>query len=179
VAVDAGLAPRVLGDDAGNHRHPGSPVPLAQPCGSDHDTSVMDGEDQRPKGDRPDPEATAEEERTASRDLADGLDLMMRAARKAMRGFDPAKLEDLGRRAVRSVESLDAKQVSEFGRKAARNLDPRKIEEVAQDAGRELMNVIERVSDRIDGLVSNPRGKNRDEDDEAAPKARVRVDDED
>ena len=103
---------------------------------------------------------------------------MLRAARKAARGFDRSKLEDLGRRAVQSVESLDRKQVSELGRKAARNLDPRKIEEVAQDAGRELMNVIERVSDRIDGLVSSHRGKNRD-DDAAKPKARVRVDDED
>jgi hypothetical protein len=132
---------------------------------------------------RPDSEeekfgAAPEDEPSASRDLADGLDLMMRAARKALRGFDPGKLEDLGRRAVHSVEHLDSKQVSEFGRKAARNLDPRKIEEVAQDAGRELMNVIERVSDRIDGMVSSARTKDQGDDDTGA-RGKVRVEDDD
>ncbi len=131
----------------------------------------MTGEDSRhPHSDEAPPDA----ESSASRDLADGLDLMMRAARKAMRGFDRTQLESLGRRAVRSVENLDPKQVSDLGRKAARHLDPRKIEEVAQDAGRELMNVIERVSDRIDGLVSSARGTS---DAPSEPRARVRVDD--
>jgi len=123
-----------------------------------------------------DSEAASEDEPSASRDLADGLDLMIRAARRAMRGFDRGKLEDLGRRAVQSVEDLDPGRVGELGRKAARKLDPRKIEEVAQEAGRELMNVIERVSDRIDSMVSGSR-RGRDEDDE--PRTRIRVDDDD
>jgi len=123
-----------------------------------------------------DSDEASDDEPSASRDLADGLDLMMRAARKAMRGFDRGKLEDLGRRAVRSVENLDPSQVGELGRKAARNLDPRKIEEVAQDAGRELMNVIERVSDRIDSMVTGSR-RGRDEDE--GPRTRLRVDDDD
>jgi hypothetical protein len=138
---------------------------------------MTNDESKRPDDEEVGDRATPENEPSASSDLADGLDLMLRAARKAMRGFDRAKLEDIGRRAVASVEHLDAKRVSELGRQAARNLDPRKIEEVAQDAGRELLNVIERVSDRIDGIVSGARGKG--EDDDGEPRARVRVEDDD
>lgn len=122
---------------------------------TEHSTAEHAGDDAGP------------DEQSASRDLADGLDLMLRAARKAMRGFDSRPLEELGRRAVATVETLDAAKVSELGRQAVKNLDPRKIEEVAQDAGRELMNVIERVTDRIDGLVSSRRrDRDRDDDDE-------------
>jgi hypothetical protein len=99
--------------------------------------------------------------RSASEDLADGLELVLRAARKAVRSIDPARIEELGRRAVRGIENLDRKKVGEMGRKAARNLDPRRIEEIAEDAGRELLNVVERVADRVEHAVSGARPPER------------------
>ena len=125
---------------------------------------------------------------TASRDLADGLELMMRAARKAVRDIDRSKLEELGRRARRNLDSLDRKRVEELGRKAARRLDPRRIEEVAEEAGRELLGVVERVTERVEGMVSgvarrskpppgdNDSGGDGESDDEAG-RTRVRVED--
>jgi len=132
--------------------------------------------------------------RSASDDLADGLELMLRAARKAMRGIDPGRIEALGRRAVSSVENLDRRTVGELGRKAARNLDPRRIEEIAEDAGRELLGVVERVADRVESAVSGAQRASRasagqepgdaessagDEPAERGdePRSRVRVDD--
>lgn len=137
--------------------------------------------------------------RTASADLADGLELMLRAARKAMRGIDPGRIEELGRRAVQSVENLDRRKVGEIGRKAARNLDPRRIEEIAEDAGRELLGVVERVAERVESVVGGAQRASRpaageaaadaaksdsdansgDSDAAEAPRPRVRVDDSD
>src|ERR1044071_8716300 len=97
--------------------------------------------------------------RSASRDLAEGLELMLRAARKAVKSVDPAKFEALGRRAVGHLENLDRKRVGELGRKAAKNLDPRRIEEIAEEAGRELLNVVERVAERVESAVSGTRGE--------------------
>ncbi len=92
--------------------------------------------------------------RSASQDLAEGLELMLRAARKAARHVEPSRIEELGRRAARSVENFDSKAAKELGRKAVRTLDPRRIEEIAEDAGRELLNVVERVADRVESIVT-------------------------
>jgi hypothetical protein len=89
-------------------------------------------------------------ESTASKDLADGLDLMLRAAKKAVRNVEPAKLEELGKRALKGLESLDSAGI---GRKAARAIDVHKIEEIAQDAGKELLGVVERVAERVEAMV--------------------------
>lgn len=106
------------------------------------------------------PEAATHAEprdRGAAQDLAEGLDLMLRAAKKAVKNLDPARLEELGRRAVKSVEQIDKRQVEEMGRMAKKHLDPRKVEEVAEEAGRELLAVVERVADRIDSLMGGAR----------------------
>jgi hypothetical protein len=95
--------------------------------------------------------------RSASRDLAEGLELMLRAAKKAVKSVDPGRLEALGRRAVQNLENLDRKRVGELGRKAAKNLDPRRIEEIAEEAGRELLNVVERVAERVESAVAGTR----------------------
>jgi hypothetical protein len=135
-----------------------------------------------------DPQAPAgagEGRRSASQDLADGLELMLRAARKAVRSVDPSKIESLGRRAVGHLENLDRKRVGELGKKAARNLDPRRIEEIAEEAGRELLSVVERVAERVESAVSGTRGeageagaaRNEPERDDSDPRPRVRVDD--
>lgn len=98
-------------------------------------------------------------ERGAAQDLAEGLDLVLRAAKKAVKNLDPARLEELGRRAVKTVEQIDKRQVEEMGRVAKKHLDPRKVEEVAEEAGRELLAVVERVADRIDTLIGGARSR--------------------
>ncbi|HEU5077192.1 MAG TPA: hypothetical protein VFU02_23535 [Polyangiaceae bacterium] len=131
---------------------------------------------------------------SAARDLADGLDLMLRAARKAARHVDPQKIEALGRRALDNLDALKRRRVEDLRQEAKRKLDPRRIEEIAEDAGKELWKVVERVTDRVDALVnrgvhsdSNPAsgqaearkadGGEATPGDDADPAKRVRVSD--
>ncbi len=100
-------------------------------------------------------------------DLTHGLDLILRAARKAVRGIDPRQIEELGHRAKRSLEDLNRDRVLDFGRRAAQSFDPKKIEEIANEAGRELLNVVERVAERVDGVVG--RGKSYGREPPSAP----------
>jgi hypothetical protein len=123
----------------------------------------------------------------AAEDLAQGLELMLRAARKAVRNIEPSRLEALGRRAMQSIETLDARKVGQIGRNAVKNLDPKRIEEIAEDAGRELLGVVERVAERVESAVSGgARASHGGSDEDAAPeqpsgdepeRPRVRVDD--
>ena len=112
--------------------------------------------------------------------------MMLRAARKAFKNIEPARIEELGKRAMRGVENLDRKTVSELGKKAAKNLDPRRIEEVAEEAGRELMSVIERVAERVEDMLGPrpptqkpgaPPAAGSEDDKRTETKPRVRVDD--
>jgi hypothetical protein len=98
--------------------------------------------------------AAEQEKPTASKDLSDGLQLMLSAAKKALKNVDPNRIEEVGRRAMKNLEGVDARKVGDLGRKAAKNLDPRKIEEVAEEAGRELLSVMERVADRVERIAS-------------------------
>jgi hypothetical protein len=91
---------------------------------------------------------------SASDDLADGLDLMFRAAKKAARTVDPANVERLGRRAVESIGHLKREGVAHLGRQAKRKLDPKRVEEIAEEAGKELLRVVERVAERVDAMVN-------------------------
>jgi hypothetical protein len=119
----------------------------------------MSNQDERP------PTPGPEQPRDAAgavEDLTHGLDLIMSAARKAVRGIDPRHIEELGHRAKRSLEEFDREKVRDLGRRAAQTLDPKKIEEIANDAGRELLNVVERVADRIDGIVGRAKSRGAD-----------------
>ena len=93
-------------------------------------------------------------DRSAAQDLADGLDLMLRAAKKAMRSVDPQNIESIGRRAFDNLELLNKKRVEELRTKARQKLDPRRIEEIAEEAGKELLKVVERVAERVDSIVT-------------------------
>lgn len=134
-----------------------------------------------------------DEHGSAARDLADGFDLMLRAARKAVRHVDPQKVEALGRRALDNLDALKRRRVEDLRQEARRKLDPRRIEEIAEDAGKELWKVVERVTDRVDALVnrgapsdSTPAGDQSDSPkadgdpsaDDSDPTKRVRVADE-
>jgi hypothetical protein len=145
-------------------------------------------DDNAPESQQQTPDSENEAEaRSASRDLADGLELMLRAARKAVSRVNAEKVESAGRRVKERLENLDARKVGELGKKAAKNLDPRQIEEIAEDAGKELLSVIERVADRVEAAVAGsrrsappPKESERDSESEPPePRARVRVDDKD
>lgn len=121
--------------------------------------------------------ADAAPESSAVDDLTQGLGLMFRAAKKAVMGIDPQKIETMGReaaaRATREVERLDKDRVTELGKKAAENLRPEKIEAFAEDAGRELVNVVERVADRVEQVlgVREPGAKAQSKPPSAPPTA--------
>lgn len=127
----------------------------------------------RPMSSEPPKASESEPPPSASKDLADGLNLMLSAARKALKNVDPNRIEEAGRRALRGLEQLDTKKAADIGRKAAKNLDPRKIEEVAEDAGRELLSVVERVADRVEriasGAIAGAREGARPSDSKSAP----------
>ncbi|HEV8245408.1 MAG TPA: hypothetical protein VGP93_06560 [Polyangiaceae bacterium] len=98
------------------------------------------------------PGAGAGRKSSAADDLADGLDLMLRAARKAVRSLDP-RIEEAGRRALERLEQFDASTLSEVGRRVASKVDPKKLEQVAEEAGREIATLVERVAGRIESAL--------------------------
>jgi len=114
---------------------------------------MADTENPSSDGPGPNPSEQAREQ-SATRDLAEGLDLMLRAAKKAMRNVEAQNLEALGRRALDNLEALNKKRVEDLKHKARRTLDPRRIEEIAEDAGKELVRVVERVVERVDSIVT-------------------------
>lgn len=98
------------------------------------------------------PPGHADREASAAEDLADGIDLMLRAARKAVRSLDP-RIEDAGRRALERLEQFDASTLGELGRKAAAKVGPERLEQVAEEAGREISAVVERIAERVESVL--------------------------
>jgi hypothetical protein len=98
--------------------------------------------------------AAPRSESSAIEDLADGLDLMVRAARKAMRSVDP-RIEETADRALRQLRELDAVALHEIGK--VTGVDPKKIEQAADEAGREIARVVDTVAQRIDALFPRKR----------------------
>jgi hypothetical protein len=94
--------------------------------------------------------AGAGHERSAADDLADGLDLMLRAARKALHSLDP-RIEEAGKKALERLEALDASAL-ETAKRARERLDVGKLEQAAQDAGREVAKTVERLAERIEAV---------------------------
>lgn len=89
-------------------------------------------------------------ERSAADDLADGLDLMLRAARKALHSLDP-RIEEAGKKALERLEALDASAL-ETAKRARERLDVGKLEQAAQEAGREVVKTVERLAERIESV---------------------------
>ena len=61
-------------------------------------------------------------------------------------------------RALGNLEALKRQRVEELRTQARRKLDARRIEEIAEDAGKELMRVVERVAERVDSIVGRAPG---------------------
>ncbi len=126
------------------------------------------------------PGAGDRRESSAADDLADGLDLMLRAARKAVRSLDP-RIEQAGKRALEQLEHFDAAALGEVGRRVAGKVDPKKLEQVAEEAGREIAGLVEKLASRIEGAIGRHAGGAEDESDEQpdtepdAPARKVRI----
>src|SRR5689334_21412970 len=95
-----------------------------------------------PAEDAPPANAAHAEERSAAEDLVDGIDLMLRAARKTLRSVDP-RIEQAAERAVTKLQQLDANAAENFRQRAA-EIDP-KLGKLAGEAGREIVGLVERL----------------------------------
>ncbi len=103
------------------------------------------------------------ESHSATDDLTHGLGLMFRAARKAVKKVDVAKVEskvtEMSHRASERLENVDRTAVEDFGRKAAKHLNPQKLEAFAEEAGREFMSAVNRVAEKLESVVREGDGK--------------------
>jgi hypothetical protein len=86
--------------------------------------------------------------------LADGIDLMLRAARKAMRKVDP-RIEAAGAQALERLRALD-EQAGEMARQRL-GVERGELEKILSDLGRDLAATVERVAKRVDGAFGRER----------------------
>ena len=126
--------------------------------GRDAEAKASAGADGRadadhPADDRSRAHGEAREASSAAQELADGLDLMLRAMRKAVKEVEAGRIEELGHKARQRLQRFDRRKMEELRRRAATQQDPRRIEDIAEEAGRELLRVVERVTDRFDRAV--------------------------
>jgi hypothetical protein len=89
-------------------------------------------------------------ERSAADDLVDGVDLLLRAARKAAGSVDPM-IEKAAEQALQRLQTLDAGMTREFERHTG-SAGPR-LEQVAKEAGKEIADLVRRVSERIEASI--------------------------
>jgi hypothetical protein len=92
------------------------------------------------------PHHSGGEDRSVAEDLADGLELLRRAARKTLRAADP-RLESLAERALVALRELDDQAKEEFATRQ------QSLEQAAQEVGRELVGAVERVARRIESAA--------------------------
>jgi hypothetical protein len=92
----------------------------------------------------------AENQRSAADDLADGLDLLLRAARKAAGTVDP-RIERAAEQALERLQALDAGMTREFARRTSA-FAPR-LEQVARETGKEVADLVKRLSERIETSI--------------------------
>ncbi len=90
---------------------------------------------------------SASHERVAADDLADGIDLLLRGARKGLRAVDP-RIEATAERALLRLQALDAAAVTSFQK--ASGLETAQLEQLTMDVGRDLAAVVERVAARVE-----------------------------
>lgn len=89
-------------------------------------------------------------ERSASDDLADGLDLLLRAARKAMHSVDP-RLEAVAQRALGRLQQFDSEASAAWRERTG--TDAEQLEKLATDVGKEIATVVERVANRVESVL--------------------------
>lgn len=87
-------------------------------------------------------------ERSATEDLTDGIDLIRRAARKALGSLDP-RVEAAAESAVKRLQELDDNAVEELRRRAGPE-----VERLASEVGREIEGFVARVAERVESVLS-------------------------
>ena len=97
--------------------------------------------------------ASSPDSRSATDDLADGIDLMLRAARKALKSVDPG-IEAAAARAVTRLQELDT-QVLDSAREHL-GAEQQKLEQLATEMGRDIAAVVKRVAERIEADWRQP-----------------------
>jgi hypothetical protein len=98
--------------------------------------------------------STSESASSAVEDLVDGIDLLLRAARKTLRAADP-RLEAAAESALERLRELDERATIEARKKLG--IDTEKIESIAREFGRELTQAVEHITTRINQSVEKHR----------------------
>jgi len=98
-------------------------------------------EDASPAGDM------HEEHRSAADDLVDGIDLLLRAARKTLDAVDP-RLEAAAAATLERLREIDETVTAEARKQLG--ADAQQLESIAKDLGRELSDAVQRVASRVD-----------------------------
>ncbi len=132
-------------DDPKNLQTP--PSPTGAP-GAVPPTGGVPPEDARPAS------GTTAETRSATDDLADGIDLMLRAARKTLRSVDP-RTEAAGAKALERLRALD-EQAGEVARQRL-GVELGELEKILGELGRDMASAVERVAKRVDGVIGRSR----------------------
>lgn len=91
-------------------------------------------------------------ERSAAEDLADGLDLLLRAARKTTHTVDP-RLEAIAQRALARLQEFDSGSSSLWHERSG--IDPRQVEKLASDTGREIAAFVERTALGVEAALAD------------------------
>jgi hypothetical protein len=94
-------------------------------------------------------------ERSASEDLTDGIDLIRRAARKALGSIDP-RIEAAAERAVKRLRELDQTATDSFRRNVGGEVID-DVEQLANEVGREIEGFVGRVAERVESVLSKKR----------------------
>jgi hypothetical protein len=99
------------------------------------------------------PASTAREDKSAADDLVDGIDLMLRAARTTMRSVEP-RIEATAERVQLRLQQFDENAERQSQPRAA--LDRKQLEAIANDAGRDIAALVERVAQRVESVLGRP-----------------------
>jgi hypothetical protein len=107
-----------------------------------------------PPEDAPPTSGASAETRSATDDLVDGIDLMLRAARKALHSVDP-RIEAAAAEALERLRQFD-EQASEAARQSL-GIERGELEKILSDLGRDMASAVERVAKRVDDALGRSR----------------------
>jgi hypothetical protein len=134
-----------LSDDPRTETEPASP---ARAPGAVPPTGGVPPEDARPASEGHAPT------RSAAEDLTDGIDLMLRAARKTLRSLDP-RIEAGAAQALERLRELD--EQAEDAARQRFGVERGELEKILNELGRDVVSAVERVAKRIDGAFERVR----------------------
>jgi hypothetical protein len=108
-----------------------------------------------PPEDAPPAASGAARQRSATDDLTDGIELIRRAARKAIGSLDP-RVEAAAERALQRLQELDQNAAEAFKRSAGKETLA-DVERLANDVGREIEAFVGRISERVESALRSKK----------------------